>query len=108
MPLDAEALRGKAEEWGEVIPEAVRCGWQRWEWTDQQTGLRGAEGTGTRFRLVTPQPDGQLANVMTLNQWGQLPDALPSGKSRSCLATFAESQLPAPQWRYQCLVNGVR
>ncbi|MFM8724281.1 MAG: hypothetical protein ACKON9_04065, partial [Planctomycetaceae bacterium] len=108
VPLDAEALRGKATEWGEEIPEAVRCGWQRCEWTDRQTGLRGAEGTGTRIRLVTPQPDGQLANVMTLNQWGQLPDALPSGKSRSCLATFAEPQLPAPQWRYQCLVNGVR
>ena len=109
VPLNTTALAAKAKEWDEEIPEASHADWGFCEWTDHQLGPNGAEGTGTRIRMVTVQPKEDLATAPTPQRWSELPDVmLRSGKARSSLAVFAEPQLPGPDARYQCLVNGVR
>ncbi len=108
LSFDSRLLYEKAREWGEEIPEALQCGWERCEWIDSHESARGVEGTGSRIRIVAPQPNSNLNISRSPCEWASLPDQLESGKLRSCLPVFTEAQLPEFKLRIQCLVNGVR
>jgi hypothetical protein len=103
VPFDARALSRKAEEWGEVIPEAVQCNWELCEWTDHRDG---AQRCG-RDRVAHPpgnapagwatferQESGKLGSVVrfvALRQVTQL-----SGNVCRAAAARATMALPMP------------
>lgn len=109
LPLDRAALKRKAEEWGHAIPEIDQTDWQVCDWTDEHPTANGVEGTGSRIRLIGPQPEEPSnGKAFTPAEWAALSEYLRSGQPRLLLGTFTEPQLRRPMSRYQCLVNGVR
>jgi hypothetical protein len=107
LPLDPDALKAKALEWGHNIQEIDQTDWRVCDWRDEHSTTSGIEGTGSRIRLVGPQP-GTTPEISTPQAWTALSEYLPSGQPRLLLGSFTEPQLPKPLTRYQCLVNGVR
>ena len=107
LPLN-QALMHKREEYlGERIPEIDDCDWQACDWTDLSLGTTGATGTGTRIRLVGPQPRGAPNHPVSLDSWLSLPNLLESGKARLLLGKCAAFHAREPHL-YRCLVNGIR
>ncbi|MEZ5941791.1 MAG: ATP-binding protein [Planctomycetaceae bacterium] len=108
VPLDREKLAAKAKEWDHDIPEIATTDWQACDWRDEEVVDGKVSGTGSRIRLVGPQPSGLNQKIATPEEWGNADEYLPSGQPTLLLGSFTEPQLPEPKHRYQCLVNGVR
>ncbi|MFT4556273.1 MAG: hypothetical protein ACI92S_001615, partial [Planctomycetaceae bacterium] len=107
LPLNREKLKAKAEEWDHDIPEIDGTDWRVCDWVDERNTSSGIDGTGSRIRLVGPQPESTPESFSPA-EWTELSEYLPSGQPRLLLSSFTEPQLPEPLTRYQCLVNGVR
>lgn len=107
-PLNISDCHLRSQTHHEGMKEASNCAWAVCDWVDEQSPSSGAVGTGSRIRLVTPQPQEDISEPFTLSKLGGLADELASGSQRSSLLTSVEWQLPAARHRYQCLVNGVR
>jgi hypothetical protein len=108
LPLNREAMREKAAEWGHTIPEIATTDWEACDWVDERMAANGMEGTGSRIRLVAPRPNGRIEAPASPEEWGNSSDTLDSGAPTLLLGSFCEVQLPELDTRYQCLVNGVR
>jgi hypothetical protein len=108
LPLGRAALRTKAAEWDQTIPEIETIDWEACDWVDERMTAHGMEGTGSRIRLFAPMPNGRIESPKSPDEWGSSSDTLPSGAPTLLLGSFCEPRLPKPTTRYQCLVNGVR
>ena len=109
LALDKKQIKLTAEKWGCTIPEIDSISWQACDWEDLAPDEKdAAQGTGSRIRIVTPQPQGTFSSIQSPHDLAELPDRLASGAHRMTLGTFTEPHLPSPSWRYQCLVNGIR
>ncbi|MBK8035713.1 MAG: ATP-binding protein [Verrucomicrobiaceae bacterium] len=108
-PLEAKKVSATANKWDCSIPELETLHWQAVEWVDIDNDSKGyARGSGARIRIMFPSPGATGFEVSDLGDLSTQPDMLPSGSHRILLGAFAEPSIPAPEWRYQCLVNGIR